>query len=224
MSADYYLNKLYPLQDRFMQMLNALSTDFYLTGGTALSRFYLQHRYSDDLDFFANQSQHFRENIAVIINRIDINYEIGVRDEHFVRILCKHEDCHLKIDFVNDVPFHSGAFIKTAIFDRIDNPLNILSNKISALQRNNPKDIADIVLISEKYNFNWMEIIKDAQQKDLWVNPLDVALILESFPAEQLREVKWISPPDINVFSNKIKLLIQDIIKGKKNSLFKLKP
>ncbi len=29
--------------------------DFYLTGGTALSAFYLQHRYSEDLDFFSEK-------------------------------------------------------------------------------------------------------------------------------------------------------------------------
>jgi hypothetical protein len=29
--------------------------DFYLTGGTALAEFYLQHRLSEDLDFFSEQ-------------------------------------------------------------------------------------------------------------------------------------------------------------------------
>jgi len=29
-------------------------TPFYLTGGTALSRGYFNHRYSDDLDLFVN--------------------------------------------------------------------------------------------------------------------------------------------------------------------------
>ena len=28
---------------------------FYFTGGTALSHYYLQHRYSDDLDFFSTE-------------------------------------------------------------------------------------------------------------------------------------------------------------------------
>lgn len=223
MPANYYSDKLYPLQDKFLHFLSSLNTDFYLTGGTALSRFYIHHRYSDDLDFFANNSEHFKKNISAIIKGIDISHEIGVRDEMFVRLMLNEGDCCLKIDFVNDVPFHSGDFIKTEVFDRIDNPLNILSNKISALQRNSPKDIADIVLICEKYNFSWMEIIEDAQKKDLWVNPLDVAMIMESFPIEQLNEVKWISVPDLNSFSKKIKLIINDIVKGKTNSLCKLK-
>lgn len=31
-----------------------LSDQFYLAGGTALAAYYLNHRYSDDLDFFTN--------------------------------------------------------------------------------------------------------------------------------------------------------------------------
>lgn len=34
---------------------NFLSSSFYFTGGTALSCVYLQHRYSDDLDFFSKE-------------------------------------------------------------------------------------------------------------------------------------------------------------------------
>ena len=32
-----------------------LRQNFYFTGGTALSAFYLHHRYSDDLDFFSER-------------------------------------------------------------------------------------------------------------------------------------------------------------------------
>ncbi|MDR2095073.1 MAG: nucleotidyl transferase AbiEii/AbiGii toxin family protein [Treponema sp.] len=32
--------------------MNRCGTHFFLTGGTALSRAYYPHRYSDDLDFF----------------------------------------------------------------------------------------------------------------------------------------------------------------------------
>ncbi len=221
MPENYYSNKLYPLQDKFLHLMNSLNTDFYLTGGTALSRFYLHHRYSDDLDFFVNNSNHFKENVSTILATKEIDFEVGVRDEMFVRIMLNADDCLLKIDFVNDIQYHSGDFYKTDIFSRIDNPLNILSNKISALQRNSPKDIADIVFICEKYNFSWVEIIEDAQKKDLWVNPIDVAMIIESFPVELLHEVKWIALPDLNLFSDKIKIIVKDIIGGKTNSIHK---
>ena len=51
------LKYLTPEQDdiinRFIRE-NYLRDNFYFTGGTALSSCYLQHRYSDDLDFFTS--------------------------------------------------------------------------------------------------------------------------------------------------------------------------
>ena len=54
MQDDYYQNILYPLQDKVLETIGKLPVRFYLTAGTALSRAYLHHRYSDDLDFFVN--------------------------------------------------------------------------------------------------------------------------------------------------------------------------
>jgi predicted nucleotidyltransferase component of viral defense system len=52
MSEAHYLDKLYPVQDKILQAFSAGKIRHYLTGGTALSRSYLHHRYSDDLVFF----------------------------------------------------------------------------------------------------------------------------------------------------------------------------
>ena len=53
MPDTFYQDKLYPFQDKILKILGKADTEFYLTGGTALSRFLLNHRYSDDLDFFS---------------------------------------------------------------------------------------------------------------------------------------------------------------------------
>lgn len=44
------------LQDRFLERFfsSRFGKDFYLTGGTALARFYFFHRESVDLDLFTN--------------------------------------------------------------------------------------------------------------------------------------------------------------------------
>ena len=66
----YYQNLLYPLQDKFLAFFSEYNNEkFYLTGGTALSRFYFQHRYSEDLDFFsAKELKEFRKDIKDILN------------------------------------------------------------------------------------------------------------------------------------------------------------
>lgn len=54
----------YQFQDQFLDRFFALSLseNFYLTGGTALARFYYHHRESVDLDLFTqNQTQDFNE-------------------------------------------------------------------------------------------------------------------------------------------------------------------
>lgn len=48
--------QLYRLQDAAMAMVFSRRLGFYLTGGTALSRFHLDHRYSDDLGFLPMRS------------------------------------------------------------------------------------------------------------------------------------------------------------------------
>lgn len=59
MDKSFYFDVLYPFQDDIIQVIHALETGFYLTGGTASSRAYLQHRFSDDLDFFVNDASQF---------------------------------------------------------------------------------------------------------------------------------------------------------------------
>jgi len=58
-AGHYDIEKLYLLQDKFLIFWKTLKLPFYLTGGTALGRFYLNHRYSEDLVFFVNQDEEF---------------------------------------------------------------------------------------------------------------------------------------------------------------------
>jgi predicted nucleotidyltransferase component of viral defense system len=55
----YYCDHLYPLQDAVLRVLSATETGFYLSGGTAVSRAYLRHRFSEGLDLFVNDDPSF---------------------------------------------------------------------------------------------------------------------------------------------------------------------
>ncbi|MDR0620209.1 MAG: nucleotidyl transferase AbiEii/AbiGii toxin family protein [Bacteroidales bacterium] len=59
LSYPYYRDILYPMQDGVLNAQKKCNTPFFLTGGTALSRAYYNHRYSDDLDFFTVQDSNF---------------------------------------------------------------------------------------------------------------------------------------------------------------------
>jgi len=78
----------------------------------------------------------------------------------------------LKIDIINDVAKHFGELEYEDVLGRIDSWRNILSNKITALFRPEPKDVADILFISLNKSFNWKEIINEAKTKEVGVEPL----------------------------------------------------
>ncbi|OGW46206.1 MAG: hypothetical protein A2Y66_07205 [Nitrospirae bacterium RBG_13_41_22] len=223
MQKDYYQNILYPLQNKVLKMIERLPVDFYLTGGTALSRAYLNHRYSDDLDFFINGSDNFKSQVDTIVKslpEIELKPEIIQADEGFVRINIRERQCMLKLDFVNDVPFRSGAPVLTEIYRLTDTPVNILTNKITALVRLEAKDVADIVFISLKYSFNWTSVISEAAEKDMWVNPPETARILDEFPPEKLSTINWVDQtPDPLWFGSQLRIIIKDILQGNKNTL-----
>ena len=225
MHDDYYQNTLYPLQDKVLEIVGKLPVGFYLTGGTALSRAYLYHRYSDDLDFFVNGDPDFKIQVNIVIKAL-INagfvIDTSVADEGFARIFVFESTNSLKLDFVNDVPFRYGVSVFTSLFSKTDNLNNILSNKITALGRCSVRDVADIVYICEVLKFSWEKIIYDASEKDLWVNPVNIAEVLEQFPVEKLSEINWIAePPSHEWFIARINQIIPDILSGNENSLYK---
>ena len=125
----------------------------------------------------------------------------------------------LQMDFVNDVPFHYGELEHCKIYDRVDNWRNILSNKICALSRLESKDVADILFIARQYTFNWEDIVNEAKEKDLWVEPLEICRLLSEFPIHYLRYIKWITEVDIDSMQRMLQNMHDDVFYGNPNSL-----
>ncbi len=228
MWQEYYEKLLYPLQDKAIRVMAQSNTPFYLTGGTALSRKYLAHRYSDDLDFFVNQDENFERYTAIILKDLQSNFEevkVSMTYDSFARFYVKEnlkgKEVKLKVEFINDVLFHVGGIENDPMFHRTDNLDNILSNKICALSREEPKDWADIWHIALTHPFLWKKAIENAQQKDMWVDESQVLIFLENFDLEKLHEVKWIEPFDIKKAERDRDVLLKDVLLGSENSLCK---
>jgi predicted nucleotidyltransferase component of viral defense system len=221
MPETYYLDELYPLQDKILKTIEPLDLDFYLSGGTALGRCYLNHRYSDDLDFFVNRQKNFKEQCTTAVDVLKKRWECDVStgSDTFMRIFVEAEKISLKIDFVNDVPSRFGDLTKSPIFHRIDSWRNILSNKICALSRLEAKDVVDIVFIARTYRFDWETIVAEAKEKDLWVDPIEICRILHQFPTALLKTIKWIKKVEIEELKRQIDAMHDDIFNGATNSL-----
>lgn len=207
--------KLYSFQDEILDLVFAEETEFYLTGGTCLNRFYFEKRYSDDLDFFTNFSNTFAYSTKAIVDKItQSNFASKkiVDSKDFIRInvFDKENDIQLQIDFVNDRVERFGDFTHHKGYI-LDNPLNILSNKISAvIGRDNPKDIFDIYLISQNFTFNWSEILDNAKEK-LHFQKEDLLYRLQSFPVLLLKRLKTTDEHFLDAFESNFARIIHDI-------------
>jgi predicted nucleotidyltransferase component of viral defense system len=62
-SEKYYRERLYPFQDGILRLVKKSATPFYLTGGTALSRRWFGHRYSDGLDLFVDSDPRYAAHV-----------------------------------------------------------------------------------------------------------------------------------------------------------------
>jgi hypothetical protein len=217
LSEIFYKEKLYPLQDQIFRLLENLQSPFYLTGGTALSRFYLQHRYSDDLDFFLNDHPEFGLYLNRILNffqnQTNLQTKIILRADRFCRLLLSKGETDLKIEFVNDVPSHIGDLNSFPLYSRVDNIQNILANKFCAvLDRDEIKDVVDILYITRAYEINFVEMFVYANSKAAGIFPPYVAERLYNINWQDLQDIKWIHPPPIEelyVHNNK---LIENIL------------
>jgi len=218
MGREIDYKRLYQLQDRVMDQVFALDNDFYLTGGTALHRFYYHLRYSDDLDFFTYSDPLFRESIIEILQLFkqnSINYRYIVESKDFHRLLIEE---FLQIDFVNDRVYRKG---KSNIIDgyKIDNKINILANKVTAiLGRDEAKDIFDLFTLLYHENYEWGEVLTIANQKS-YISKDELLYRLESFPLTWLDKIKMIE--NIEITQKTIAQICDDILYESTNSLCK---
>jgi hypothetical protein len=211
------------LQDKFLSWWVALDLPFYLTGGTALGRFYLNHRYSEDLDFFVNNEPEFSKHIVFIKNEIQKQFTIDISKAlvtgEFARFFIEENGVFLKLEFVNDVAYRVGKTVKSKQ-GNIDTVTNILSNKLSAIiGRNEPKDFYDIVTIAENFSFNWRDVFLHTKLKDM-INEIDVEQRLFTFPTASLLNVDWLYKPiDMEIFEQHLRKIADDFMLGGDNSL-----
>jgi predicted nucleotidyltransferase component of viral defense system len=197
--------RLYSLQDKVLHRITELDTGFYLTGGTAASRGYLNHRLSDDLDLFVNDDIQFglwsQRIIQTLASEGDVSVEVLVAEERFVHLNIEHDDLLLKIELINDVPAHVGQIRPHPVLGRLDSAENILANKATALiSREEPKDLADVWGFCRQMDLSLEDAIENAHSKAAGIFPADLARVLCSANRSDWQVIQWINAPDPDEF------------------------
>ncbi|MEK7550788.1 MAG: nucleotidyl transferase AbiEii/AbiGii toxin family protein [Patescibacteria group bacterium] len=182
----------YKLQDKFLEEFfsESFASDFYLTGGTALSRFYLNHRESDDIDLFTQNQKidfsHVNFLVLRILNKLNLKIIKQINTDTFLQYITKDEKGDLlKIDFVKEIPVHFGEF-KIVGKTRVDSIENIGSNKVLTIfGRRDAKDFIDLYFILQKTKLRFDYLYNLAIQKDLGLS--------EFYLANSMRQIENIS-------------------------------
>ena len=210
---------LYDLQNRVIARMSGIEQGFYLTGGTALSRGYYGHRYSEDLDFFVNYSPSYgvwRDNCFAVLEQASKeegwSLEISLRGEYFGRAFVHGAEV-LKLEFVNDVPSRVGVPWRHPVLGMLDTRENILANKITAfIDRRAAKDAADLYWLCCEDGLNIMDALVGASGKAAGIFPPYVAKELDRWSTAGVPNVMWLKRPEPTRFAKGFSRLVEMIM------------
>lgn len=198
---------LTPFQQK---LLNIIAVDpyvtkhFYLTGGTALSEFYLKHRLSEDFDLFSEKEVYLPSVVAFLTK---IASKVGIVErEHrpfmglhsFMLLLKNGEKFKMDFNFYPHPRINIGKKYKNL---HIDSLYDIAVNKIHTLfMKPRARDFVDLYFIFNETDYSLQRLILDAKAKFDWhIDPL----LLGS----QMRKVSTLSDfPRMLVPFDKIKM------------------
>ncbi len=150
-----------------------ITKHFYLTGGTALSAFYLQHRLSYDIDLFTETQEVDQKLTEAFLKKI--SKDLGVAEIKRSQmmglvsyVLVFDDGQELKVDF-NYYPFpriKKGTCFKNL---EVDSVYDIATNKLHTIfMQPRSRDYLDLYLIIKKYCYSLDQLIMAAKAKFDW--------------------------------------------------------
>ncbi len=148
-----------------------------------MSAFYLQHRYSEDLDFFTPDPAGVSQ-VAPVLTALA---QTQTWEVAFTRTLGTFLECfitdltgeRIKLDFAQDSPYRLHPTQYQAEFGiQVDNVTDIACNKLSALfDRAEPKDFVDVYFVcQEVMSFSQLETL--TRQKHIGIDDYWLAIAL----------------------------------------------
>lgn len=152
---------------------------FYLSGGTALSEYYLHHRYSEDLDFFTELEFNPMDVQIVLktltkklgIKKIDYqqSFNRNIFYLHFSNSIIKTEFTFYPFEHIESPRDMNGV--------KVDSLIDIAVNKAFTIyQKPRSRDFIDLYLILKKKAWKFADLRKKARAKfDTPIEPLQLA-------------------------------------------------
>jgi len=147
---------LTPLQRAFIQAFAELfdQQHFFLTGGTALTEFYLAHRVSFDLDFFTSEEAlivPFSYQVTALADTYPFQVEVVRRFATYVEFLITQDTETLKVDLAFDSPFRFATPLISEYGVWVNPFEDLRVDKLLAYYgRAEPRDAVDLYFILQR--------------------------------------------------------------------------
>lgn len=167
---------LTPKQLEFLELVageKQITKRFYLTGGTALSEFYLHHRLSEDIDLFCEEEEVDQRAIEAFLKKKSSLLEVAeIKRSQFLGLysymLIYNDGEKLKVDF-NYYPFPRIGRKKKFRDLEIDSLYDIAVNKLHTIfMKPRSRDYIDLYFIMNGENYSLKRLILDARAKFDW--------------------------------------------------------
>lgn len=199
-----------PLKRDFLKAFFARERRFFLTGGSALGLFYLDHRYSYDLDLFSEDRPDWLEIDGLMrLCARDIGAGLELRRDAptFRRYQLMRADETEIVDLVLDISPQIDPEKPWIENVRVDTLHEIMLNKITTLiSRGELKDIVDLWFL-EQEGQRIEDYFEEARQKDGGLDPGMISLLLNSIRITELPDylIKPLTLEELCAFVDNLK-------------------
>jgi hypothetical protein len=187
---------------RTIVLLPLIAENFFITGGTTLSVFYLHHRVSDDIDFFSIEFHELNQVDTILKRAFQRDLSLIQSSPEFYSYLIRG----VKVDFVFDSLSTSEerplVNLETGGKVFVDTLANMASNKLAALaSRSEAKDLIDFYFIgrlawTDSREESFLGCCESARRKEaLFDDPPTAAYQIERLHDRVLRQGLKALPP-----------------------------
>jgi len=204
-----------PIKRDFLRTWFAQEQRFFLTGGSALGLFYLDHRRSYDLDLFTTEDVDGKEVQSLVLRTAK---EMGAECQairsapDFHRFKLTRGDEREIIDVVVDRAPQLDPQKADFAGIRVDTLREMIANKLTTLlSRSELKDVVDLYFL-EQAGHDLLASIPDAQTKDGGWEPAVVAMLLDGLKVTELPVwmIRSLDLSDLQAFIHRLRIEIAE--------------
>lgn len=203
-------NAVTPLKRDFLKAFFAREARFFLTGGSALGLFYLDHRFSYDVDLFSPDRPDWLEidgTMRQCTKDISAMLELRRDAPTFRRYQLLRDEEREVVDLVLDIDPQLDPEKLWIDRIRVDTLREIMVNKITTLiGRCEIKDLVDLYFL-EQEGYRVEDYFKDASRKDGGLDAGMISLLLNSLEITEAPDylIKPLSVEALRSFADDLK-------------------